>query len=156
MEVPVTIDDPTLQLGLLKLDGAEDGATDQGREPKLAGTEAHEAGPSEQVDPSPPLQLVLCRFEAEKLLKAVKTPESTKFLAISHVWGKADWRKVGGIEDEIRVSQEKAKFIEEQLPSIVGNEWFWMDVLCINQRDDHYSTYSVRFPLCPENDCCQG
>jgi hypothetical protein len=136
MEVPVTIDDPTLQLGLLKLDGAEDGATDQGREPKLAGTEAHEAGPSEQVDPSPPLQLVLCRFEAEKLLKAVKTPESTKFLAISHVWGKADWRKVGGIEDEIRVSQEKAKFIEEQLPSIVGNEWFWMDVLCINQRDD--------------------
>lgn len=122
MDVPVANADPIPQLALLKLDGNEDVAARKEKDPELEKTEAHEGGPSKQTEPSPHLQLVLCRFEEGKLVKTVKTPESTEFLAISHVWGKADWRKVGGIDDEIRVSREKAKFIEEQLPSIVGDE----------------------------------
>lgn len=94
MEVRVT-DDPISQLGLFKLDEDEDAAARKGKDPESAKTEAHEGGPSKQPKPSPPLQLVLCRFDEGKLVKAVKTPESTEFLAISHVWGKADWQKGG-------------------------------------------------------------
>lgn len=105
-------DHPIPELGLLALEAANSATTAKGKDP-----EPNEA--RKQV-----LQLLLCRFEAGKLEKAVKSPESTEFLAISHVWGKAEWRKMDGIEDEIEVSREKAKFIEEQLPSIVGDQWF--------------------------------
>ncbi len=104
MEVSVTNDDPIPHLAVLKLDGNEDVTARKGKEPELANTEAHGGGPSKQPEPSPPLQLVLCRFEKGSLVKTVKTPESTGFLAISHPWGKADWKKVGGIDDETRVS----------------------------------------------------
>jgi hypothetical protein len=36
---------------------------------------------------------------------------------------------------EVLVSDEKEKFMDEQLPILVGREWFWMDILCIDQRD---------------------
>jgi hypothetical protein len=134
-DVPVT-DDTRPQLGLVALDGDRDATTARGKEPEPDARKGQAAGPLRESEAAPPLQLLLCRFQAGKLLKSVMFPASTDFLAISHVWGKAEWMKVDGIEHEIRVSREKAKFIKEQLPSIVGDQWFWMDVLCINQRDD--------------------
>ena len=57
------------------------------------------------------------------------------YLAISHVWGEIDWRRVQGIPHEIKVSEKKAKFIEERLPALVGEDPFWMDTITVNQRD---------------------
>ena len=79
---------------------------------------------------------MLCRYGPDgKLLKSLRTLAETKFMAVSHVWGDAKWRKVKGIEGEVMVSKDKAKFLEQHLPIIVGHGWFWMDVLCIDQKD---------------------
>lgn len=59
----------------------------------------------------------------------------TDYLAISHVWGDAEWQILPMIDGNVLVSKEKAKFIEERLASIVGAAWFWMDILCVDQRD---------------------
>ena len=57
------------------------------------------------------------------------------YVAMSHVWGRVFWQEIPGVAGEVRVSMEKAKFIKERLPSIVGNEYFWMDILCVDQRN---------------------
>ena len=58
----------------------------------------------------------------------------TKYLAISHVWGEVEWREVPGIDGQVLISKEKAKFMG-QLKSIVGGAYFWMDILCVEQSD---------------------
>ena len=40
-----------------------------------------------------------------------------------------------GVLHEIKVSEKKAKFIEERLPALVGDQAFWMDTITVNQRD---------------------
>jgi len=60
---------------------------------------------------------------------------SIKYIAVSHVWGQATWQRVAGHEEKVLVSNEKAKFLAERLPSVVGDQYFWMDILCVNQRD---------------------
>ena len=82
---------------------------------------------------SQPLRTILCRFDSGKLIKECLSIHDVKYITISHVWGNARWQEVLG--EEILVSDEKAAFIRERLISIVGNELFWMDILCINQRD---------------------
>ncbi|KAH7061737.1 hypothetical protein BKA63DRAFT_528087 [Paraphoma chrysanthemicola] len=61
--------------------------------------------------------------------------DQLQYVAISHVWGEIDWRHVKGIPHEIKVSEKKAKFIEERLPALVGDGAFWMDTITVNQRD---------------------
>ena len=81
-------------------------------------------------------QAVLRRFDPEdgRLVRAILPIHSTNYITISHVWGNARWQHVQGV-GEVLVSDEKAKFMSERLPILVGQEWFWMDVLCIDQRD---------------------
>jgi Heterokaryon incompatibility protein (HET) len=81
------------------------------------------------------LQLVLCRYDKGRLVKRWLPVRETGYITISHAWEIATWQNIPGIEDELLVSTEKAKFIVERLPSLVRSEWFWMDVLCVNQRD---------------------
>ncbi|KAM0326930.1 hypothetical protein ACHAQA_006050 [Verticillium albo-atrum] len=82
-----------------------------------------------------PLELIFCRFESGQIVRK-KRFLSEPFIAISHVWGPdADWTKVDGVTEEIIVSPEKAIFMQTQLPSLMGDSWFWMDVLCVDQRD---------------------
>lgn len=60
-------------------------------------------------------------------------------------WGEKDrrasdpshvqWRKIPGIDEGVLVSNCKAKFMADRLASIVGTDWFWMDVLCVDQRN---------------------
>lgn len=84
---------------------------------------------------TPPCTLVtLCRFENGQLIKRQKMLEQTDYIAVSHVWGDIKWRRVREIQGEVLASQEKVIFLETQLQSIVGSGWFWMDILCINQR----------------------
>jgi hypothetical protein len=58
-----------------------------------------------------------------------------RYYAISHVWGQITWTRVSCMKDEILVSTEKARFIEEELPKVVGDMPFWMDTLTVNQKD---------------------
>jgi hypothetical protein len=57
------------------------------------------------------------------------------YYAVSHVWGEIQWLSVRGVDHEILVSRQKATFIENTLPSLVGTAAFWMDTLTVNQRD---------------------
>jgi hypothetical protein len=81
------------------------------------------------------LQITFCRYESGKLVKAILNPRVIQYVAISHIWGTAKWRQIMGVEAEVVASNEKAKFIAERLPSIVEGHYFWMDILCIDQRD---------------------
>jgi hypothetical protein len=82
------------------------------------------------------LQVVLCRYNTSGGIERKRMPVAgTKYLAISHVWGRAEWSRIPGFDTQVLVSVEKAKFIAEQLRELVGEDYFWMDVLCINQRD---------------------
>jgi Heterokaryon incompatibility protein (HET) len=84
-----------------------------------------------------PFQTLLCQFgPGGKLFKSTMILAKTKFVAISHVWGNVEWREVRGIEGEVLLSEEKAKFLEEQLPLLIGQGWFWMDILCIDQKNE--------------------
>lgn len=86
--------------------------------------------------PSPPLFVVMCRYLDENLVRELRSVDDTQYVAISHVWGEcADWRVVPGIEGDVKVSKEKGVFLAERMPSLVKDSWFWMDVLCVDQRD---------------------
>ena len=61
--------------------------------------------------------------------------ESTDYIAFSHVWGSWAWRSTDGIPYEIKASEEKAHFIANDLPALVGDGAFWMDTLTVNQRN---------------------
>ncbi|KAJ6506600.1 hypothetical protein C8R45DRAFT_970082 [Mycena sanguinolenta] len=86
------------------------------------------------VASSAPLEILVCRYECGKIVKERRTI-SENFIAVSHVWGNADWRQLECVEDEILVSEEKAHFITHDLPNVVENTWFWMDILSVDQRD---------------------
>lgn len=42
----------------------------------------------------------------------------------------------GGRPYEVKASQEKADFIEKDLPALVGDGAFWMDTLTVDQRNE--------------------
>lgn len=82
------------------------------------------------------LQVLMCRFINGKLVKEIVPVANTKYLAISHVWGEGfKWQEVLGLRGEVPVSTEKVNFLEQQLNSIVGDDYFWMDILCVDQKD---------------------
>lgn len=82
------------------------------------------------------LQITLRRYQSGKLEKCRRPLNGTKYLSLSHVWGDAEWRTIPGVDCEALVSSEKASFLAEQLHSIIGSDFFWMDVLCIDQRNE--------------------
>lgn len=57
------------------------------------------------------------------------------YVAFSHVWGEVEWRTIPGIPYEVKTSQEKADFVANDLPRLVGDGAFWMDTLTVDQRD---------------------
>ena len=69
-DVPVT-DDTRPQLGLVALDGDHDATIARGKEPEPDARKTQAAGPSRESEAAPPLQLLLCRFQAGKLRKSV-------------------------------------------------------------------------------------
>lgn len=87
-------------------------------------------------DPTPSLSVLMCKYRGRTLERQRVCVGTTDYIAISHAWGNARWQYPPGMEQEILVSDEKAKFIAEQLNGFVGDDWFWMDVLCVNQKDD--------------------
>jgi hypothetical protein len=81
-------------------------------------------------------RIAMCRYnEGGNLEKVIVVLHDTKYLAISHTWGEAEWQLIPAFEGEILASKEKAKFIKERLHQLVGEQYFWMDILCIDQRN---------------------
>jgi hypothetical protein len=80
------------------------------------------------------LHITLCRYGSGQLIRQERSL-SEEFIAISHVWNNADWLRVGSIEGEIIVLEGKARFIAKDLPALVGGSWFWVDILCVDQRN---------------------
>lgn len=60
--------------------------------------------------------------------------DDSRYIAISHVWSRAQWTKIPGIPFEVLVSPHKARYIMKRLPALVRNLPFWMDVLCVDQK----------------------
>lgn len=81
------------------------------------------------------LQVTMCRYHGGQLERVTRKVIETQYIAISHVWEEAEWQPVLGIDGEILVSKEKAKFMAKRLSAVVGNNYFWMDILCVEQRD---------------------
>lgn len=75
------------------------------------------------------------RFESGRLQLFRAHMKEQEYFAISHVWGTTQWLKVSCMDHEILASPQKAHFIEEKLPALVGHTAFWMDTLTVNQRD---------------------
>ena len=59
-----------------------------------------------------------------------------EYIAVSHVFGDTSWHVIPGIKGDILASRSKARFIEKQLPALVGGTAFWMDILTVDQRDE--------------------
>lgn len=81
--------------------------------------------------------LQLCCFGKNgKLYVSPQDIDKEPFIAVSHVWGKpseVSLRDVEGIPSKVPLSPQKYRFLSEQLPGLVGDEYFWMDVLAVDQ-----------------------
>ena len=81
--------------------------------------------------------LQLCCFgENGKLYVSPQDIDKEPFIAVSHVWGKPSevtLRDVEGIPSKVPLSPQKYRFLSEQLPGLVGDAYFWMDVLAVDQ-----------------------
>ena len=86
--------------------------------------------------------LTMCQYDESGLLKQhVVNMQTTPYFAISHIWMEADWREdITGIDWPILVSPQKARFLSGKLFELVGTDYFWMDVLCVDQRSDEART----------------
>jgi hypothetical protein len=61
-----------------------------------------------------------------------------EYLAISHVWGNPDHLQtldIPGIPGKVNATPAKAKYLENELPKLVGDTPFWMDILTVDQND---------------------
>lgn len=79
----------------------------------------------------------LARYKDGELCVESHATESVRYLAISHVWGQTEYRDLPGFKKHpILISQHKWNFLLKELPKLVGSEWFWMDILCVDQRSE--------------------
>jgi len=83
--------------------------------------------------------ITLCHFDTKKQLvlqsRACDLAE-TEYWAVSHIWCEASWCNIPGISQPVLASPQKARFIEQVLPEIVGDVLFWMDILSVDQADE--------------------
>ncbi len=88
------------------------------------------------LNPNDPRLVKFARFVNGRLELFTAMTDKEDYVAFSHVWGDWEWRRVPGIPYEVKVWQEKADFIANDLPELVGDGAFWMDTLTVDQRDE--------------------
>ena len=79
-------------------------------------------------------EVTFARFVNGELILFSAYTSELEYIAVSHVFGKTEWHSIPGIKDEVLASPQKAAFIEKELPALVGDLPFWMDILTVNQR----------------------
>ncbi|KIV89469.1 hypothetical protein PV10_06866 [Exophiala mesophila] len=79
--------------------------------------------------------LTLCQFQDDGLVERHDVDiDTTRYLAISHIWAKAEWRDdIPNIPWKVLASPHKAAFLADEFKQLVGREFFWMDILCVDQ-----------------------
>lgn len=86
------------------------------------------------------VRATLCRFDdSRKIVSEERLLTETRYSAICHVWGKIEEEvelQIEGIEEKVKASEEKKEFIEKKLREVIGNAWFWMDILCLDQSEE--------------------
>lgn len=79
-------------------------------------------------------EVQFARFVSGELVLFTACTSELEYIAVSHVFGKTEWHRIPGIKKEVLASPQKAVFIEKELPALVGDLPFWMDILTVNQR----------------------
>ncbi len=88
-----------------------------------------------ELDPQKGPKVQFARFVNGELILFSAYTSELEYIAVSHVFGKTEWLSIPGIESEVLASRQKAAFIEKELPALVGDRPFWMDILTVNQRN---------------------
>jgi hypothetical protein len=84
------------------------------------------------VRTAPLFRITLCRYDSGMLLKSEWALGEKKYIAVSHAWGAAEYRNIPEVNGKVKLSNEKGIFIADRLSFIIKDEWFWMDILCID------------------------
>lgn len=105
--------------------------------PETGNTELQSDEESEgDSDPDAAPLIKFARFVGGTLQLFEGRTDSTNYIAFSHCWGDWSWRSIPGIPYEVKASQEKADFIANDLPALVGDGIFWMDTLTVDQTKE--------------------
>ena len=87
-----------------------------------------------ELDPEKGPEVQFARFVNGELILFSAYTSELEYIAVSHVFGKTEWHSIPGIKNEVLASPQKATFLEKELPALVGDQPFWMDILTVNQR----------------------
>jgi hypothetical protein len=80
--------------------------------------------------------LTLCRFDEGGILSRHEINIfKSEYITISHIWCHAPWHRIPTIPWKFLASPQKARWISEELPKLVKNCYFWMDILAIDQEN---------------------
>ena len=88
-----------------------------------------------EVDPQKGPEVKFARFVNGELILFNAYTTELEYIAVSHVFGRTEWFTIPGIKNEVLASTQKAAFIEKELPGLIGDRAFWMDILTVNQRN---------------------
>ena len=88
----------------------------------------------DEPEPEKGPKVQFARFVSGELVLFSAYTSELEYIAVSHVFGETEWHSIPGIKNEVLASPQKAVFIEKELPALVGDLPFWMDILTVNQR----------------------
>ena len=88
-----------------------------------------------KLDPEKGPKVQFARFVSGELILFSAYTSELEYIAVSHVFGETEWLSIPGIKNEVLASTQKAAFIEKELPALIGDRPFWMDILTVNQRN---------------------
>ena len=88
----------------------------------------------DEPEPEKGPKVQFARFVSGELVLFSAHTSELEYIAVSHVFAKTEWHSIPGIKNEVLASPQKAAFIEKELPALVGDLPFWMDILTVNQR----------------------
>ena len=108
-------------------------------------TDRESDGKSDELEGTAGASVInFARYVDGALVLFPSEPERLEYIALSHVWGTWEWRDISGIPYKVKASQEKADFIANDLPALVGDSAFWMDTLTVDQSKDEEIMKVVR------------
>ena len=87
-----------------------------------------------EPEPEKGPKVQFARFVSGELVLFSAYTSELEYIAVSHVFIETEWHSIPGIKNEVLASPQKAVFIEKELPALVGDLPFWMDILTVNQR----------------------
>ncbi|RYP10002.1 hypothetical protein DL764_000931 [Monosporascus ibericus] len=100
----------------------------------LPESQARGSLPEPVTNRGPRVQFARFVDNGEKIQLFSACTKDVAYYAISHVWGKTEWKHVRCLGRGMRMSPQKAKFLEERMYALVGDVAFWMDTIAVDQK----------------------